>query len=520
MAQALEDLDNEVVELYRSFQRDVFIPSAEHVAGIKLKIRELKENVIKVKSAICHEDIKANAWADHLLELLDSLDVEIDESLRYPSKFIRALGFKIHRVLFEEGSLDEKLDKIGELVDKMRDFFEALSSVTHKAKDDRVKKAIEVAEGLVRDLKHIIKVFLKDLETTLSTDKQKYFVLIRYLSEIGFHISSYITKAESYIGKNREVLEDVPYEIYVERKFSLRLGWIDRWYKEEFKQTITKFEDLAKKIDPSKHPLETLKSTIHSPYSAPEEMFNDMKKLLEIARTHAREYLDFPEHVECQVVGVREFEKDIYPMGYAATPDPLEGRLKCRIALNQFNYQSFSRGWIMMMAIHEAYYGHNIHAIKVALADVPRSFKMVNSLGTPLSEGLAHRGEEILQHIYGDDKFPLFVAWRRVHTALRVYIEMELHHHKKISLEDAVKLYVDIMGFDEHTARGLVEWHLENRGYNLCYLAGYKMIEVFRSLLKDMDEKTFNNVLFTSGYVSMNTLKKLLGIKERLPWEG
>ncbi|MEM1510130.1 MAG: DUF885 family protein [Thermofilaceae archaeon] len=518
--QILKDLDNEVVELYRSFQNEIFIPSTENLAETKLRIKKLKEKVMRIRSEVYGERVKVDIWIDHLLELLDCLEVEIDESLRHPGRFIRTLGFKVHRLLFEEKEpLGEKLNKIRELANKMPGFYKALIDITYKARDDRIKSAIVASEGLVRDLERILADLLKSLTVEHGVDKHKYFLLMQILSEIGFYISSYIIEAKEIISKNRDILEDIPYDIYVEKKFGLPVSWINCWYKEELKLAIKIFEELAKNIDPTKPPLETLKNTIHRPYSAPEQMFNDMKKFLDIAKTHAREYLDFPEYVECQIVGVREFEKDIYPMGYAATPDPLEGKLECRVALNQFNYWGFSRGWLMMMAIHEAYYGHNIHAIKVALADVPSSFKVINSLGTPLSEGLAHRGEELLKHIYGDDKFPLFVAWRRVHTALRVYIEMELYYHKNISPEDAVRLYMDIMKFDETTARGLVEWHLENRGYNLCYLAGYRMLETLRSALRELDEKAFSNALFTSGFVSMRTLKKVLGIKEKLPWE-
>lgn len=524
LIKTLKDLDDEVSELCRALQRGLFIPSATYVEKTKARIKELKDRVAEVESRMSGEDLGENrflgAWTNHLLELLESLDIEIDESLRHPSKFIRALGFKIHRILFDVGApLNEKLDKIAELASKMSEFYGALVEVTRKARDDRIRRAIVAAEGLVKYLRRVIEDILKNVEAQQTADRCKYFLIARHLSDIGFHMSNYIIEAGSFIGKDREVLEDIPYEVYVEKRYGLPLSWVARWYEEELKRAIERFESMARKVDPAKPPLETLREVIHSPYVTPEDMFNDMREFLRIAKARVRDYLYFPEWVECQVTGIREFEKDVYPMGYAATSDPLEGKLECKVVLNQFNYRAYSRGWLMMMAIHEAYYGHNIFAIKIALTDLPKSFKVSNSLGVPLNEGLAHRGEELLQHIYGDSGFPLLVAWRRVHTALRVYIEMEMHYHRRIGPEDAVRLYMDVMGFDEQTARGLVEWHLENRGYNLCYLAGYKMIETLRGLLKGLNEGEFSELLFTAGFVSMKTLKKLLSIREKLPWE-
>jgi hypothetical protein len=63
-----------------------------------------------------------------------------------------------------------------------------------------------------------------------------------------------------------------------------------------------------------------------------------------------------------------------------------------------------------------------------------------------------------------------------------------------------------------------VEWHLENRGYNVCYFTGYKMIEELRKHT-NISEKEFSNTLFSAGFISINNAKRLLKIKEKMPWE-
>ncbi|MEM2351609.1 MAG: DUF885 family protein [Thermoproteota archaeon] len=516
----LRSIDREVTDLYKKLRKELFVPSDEYINSLRSTIQRLREKTIRAKKEYYGKDVEIDMLIDHVLELLESTEISIEENLRHPSKFIRGLGYRIYDIIFDEKkSIGEKLDEISAIVSRMTEFYRSLLEITQRVGDERVKRAITAAEGLVKDIENIVEKLLKESRKARYEEKEKYFAIIQNLCLVGFYTLSYIKKANDLIGKERAILEDIPYEVYVEKKYGLPLKWIVKWYERELELSIEKFRELARAIDPTRDPVEVLKSTIHVPYSTQEEMFNDMKRFLEIARYHAFKYVDFPQDVVCEVTGVREFEKDVYPMGYAGVPDPLEKEIKCKIALNQYNYKAFSRGWLMMMAIHEAYYGHNIHWIKVGLANIPESFKIPSDLGSPLAEGLAHRGEELLQDIYGDRAFSLLVAWRRVHTALRVYIEISMFLYRKIAPEDAVKLYTDIMGFDEQTARGLVEAHLENRGYNLCYLTGYKMIEEYRSRRRDLDEKTFSNILFSAGFISAKSIKRILGIREDMPWE-
>jgi uncharacterized protein (DUF885 family) len=297
------------------------------------------------------------------------------------------------------------------------------------------------------------------------------------------------------------------------------LEWILTWYRDELEAAKRKVKELAQKLDPIKRPIEVLKERIHYPYDSPNEMFAAMEGFLKIAREKARSYLDFPEEESCKVIQLKEMEKDVYPMGHSGGPDPIKGGLTHTVALNQYNFRAFTKGWLMMMAIHEAYYGHNIHWIRIAEADLPRTFKIEGGKEVPLVEGLAHRGEELLQQVYDDKAFPLFVVWRRLQTALRVYIDVGLFHLKTLEPEDAIMLYQDIMDFDEQTSKGLVEAHLESRGYFVCYFAGFKMIEEMREKAT-MDEKEFSNRLFSAGFVSMKCIKMLLGIEEKMSWEN
>lgn len=515
----LKNIDREIVALYKQLRDELLVPSVQNIELLKRRIAHLRRIAIDVKNKV-YGNSEVDLWVDHVLELLDSIDVSIENKVRNPSIFIRELGRKIYKTLLDKGkTVSEKFDSIKRTVEALPEFYGSLLRLLQKLGVNKIERTITTAEGFLKEVENFVKIVLDWQKEAAGHEKQLYFSVIEKLALIGFYTSKFIEDARNLKGDTNETLEDLPYDIYVEKMYGIPLKWVLSWYEEELQDSINNFEKLAKSIDPSRNPLEVLKESIHTPYSTPEEMFNDMKMFLEIARQEASKYLEIPHEVKCEVVSVKEFEKDVYPMGYADVPDPLEKDLTCRIALNQYNYRAFSRGWLMMMAIHEAFYGHNIHYIKVSLADTPTSFKIPSGIGCPLAEGLAHRGEELLKEIYGVKAFSLLVAWRRVQTALRVYIEIEMFYKGRILPEDAVKLYMEIMGFDEKTSKELVAYHLENRGYNLCYLTGYKMINEYKSRLKDMDEKTFSNMLFSAGFISIKNLKKLLGIKEKMPWE-
>lgn len=511
----LEDLDNMVFDLYcrlhgaYTHERDLFIPSKQNIRDFLNEIGRLRVELQKVEKSL-----ENKVWVQHIEDVLDGMETSLLEDMRHPSKYLCHLGYSIAKILEGDGETKDKAEILISKISKIGLFFEGLRDLCLTANDSRIERAIKCARNLMADLDYFIRVVQSWIQNEEDEDvKRLHNKLVEEFNKVKDYAEDFVAKAQDIKGKDREILEDISYSDVLSKRYGVSLDWLLTWYEDELKGAWKRFEDLAAKLDPGKNPIEVLREHIHIPYSSPDEMFAAMENFLKIAREKARSYLDFPEGESCKVIGVKEIEKDVYPMGHSGGPDPIKGGLKHTIALNQYNFRAFTKGWLMMMAIHEAYYGHNIHWIKVAMADLPKTFKIEGGKEVPLVEGLAHRGEELLQHIYGDESFPLFVAWRRVHTALRVYIDIRLFHFKDLTPEEAVRLYMEIMGFDEQTSRGLVEAHLESRGYFACYLAGYKMIDETRRKV-NMSEKEFSNNLFSAGFLSMDCIKMLLGIRD------
>ena len=72
----------------------------------------------------------------------------------------------------------------------------------------------------------------------------------------------------------------------------------------------------------------------------------------------------------------------------------------------------------------------------------------------PMEEGMCHRTERLMEYIYDDDPFyPLAVTYRRHHTSVRIKADLYMQYFGR-PLEDAIKLYMDELGFDYQTAKG------------------------------------------------------------------
>ena len=148
---------------------------------------------------------------------------------------------------------------------------------------------------------------------------------------------------------------------------------------------------------------------------------------------------------------VPDYLKDSYPRGgYFSLGSPLGGRPRGAVFLNADNYRAVTGGWVQLNAIHECYPGHHAQFAKTAAGGMPLSFKVgtVASRAAPPSEGIAVRKETLMQDVFDEPAFPLFVAYRRLHTAVRIWVDLILHHFcPPHAVDEAVALYVEQMRF-------------------------------------------------------------------------
>lgn len=511
----LKRLDEEVFDLYcrlngaYTHEKELFIPSEQNVREALKEIDELR-----VKDRSIKQSPENRIWLQHLKDLLDGMEIKLREFNRYPGRYSWELVNAIYRILEEPRKYQIKARILTSKLSTIDIYFQAKKQLCVTASNRQIDRAILYANSLLSAADYGIKTiqsWLKKRKNGKPELRKACEKAIDSLTNLKKNAKHFANEVENVKRRpKRKILEDLPYAEVVEKRHGLHLKWILSWYQKDLEEIKKKVEELAARIDPTKKPIEIFEE--YSPaYPTSEEMFAAMKEFLAIARENSKRYIDLPKGESCKVEGVTEVMSHLAPFGNSEGPDPVKGRLKGKVQLNQYNVRGLYRAWLELMAIHECYPGHTLNDAKISVAKLPKTFKIRGGKDIPLTEGLAHRSEVLLRHIYDDEVFPLFVAYRRLHTILRVYVDVSLHYSKTLTPEKAVNVYMEEMGWDEKTARVQVAHHLEDIGYPLCYYSGCKLLNEMRDKTrKTMSEKEFNNELFSAGYISMKCVKMLL----------
>ena len=130
----------------------------------------------------------------------------------------------------------------------------------------------------------------------------------------------------------------------------------------------------------------------------------------------------------------------------------------------------------------------------------------------PLLEGTCLRTERAFEGLYEEDPFfPLFVASRRHHASVRIYVDLMMFYYGA-TLGEVIKIYQDELGFDFGTARKQVQAHRNSPGYFTCYYYGMKKLEQWEREY-GFTKKEFTELLFSAGYISIERFGELVRMK-------
>jgi len=242
-------------------------------------------------------------------------------------------------------------------------------------------------------------------------------------------------------------------------------------------------------------------------YDTVEEMFYHGRAYLTRAKAGTKGYVKLPQE-SCIVGEVPELVRAHFPWGGYGGGCPRRRPLIGEMFLNETNYQAVTDGWLKMMAIHEGYPGHHVQFVRATLDPLPETIRL-GARSVPLIEGTAHRSERVFEFVFEEDPFyPLFVAYRRHHTAVRIKAELYLRYFGR-PIGDAVQLYMDELAFDRVTARGQVKAQELMVGYFNCYYYGMKRLQDLEQQY-GYDEKTFTELLFAAGRISLDSFEAFL----------
>ncbi len=293
------------------------------------------------------------------------------------------------------------------------------------------------------------------------------------------------------------------------------------WYEQEVEKTRAHVFEIARALDIPERNVQTMADVnkILLKYAGPCDNIYDLYKkgveYLDRARTACYDYIWLPEDVYCGCAVTPYEWKFSWPWGGSEGADPLSDPIYGQMILNKYNYTNITDGWIKMNAVHESFPGHFCQGVRSITDTLPETMKMPGVRSTPLTEGTAHRSETLFEFIYPEDPFyPLFVAYRQHHTAVRIKADLYLRYFGR-PIKDAVKLYMDELDYDYTTARGQVKQQEDMEGYFTTYYYGFKKIRELEEQYKDKyDKKSFTEVLFAVGRVSVDMLEMYLAMDE------
>lgn len=443
------------LESHRSFENILFLPTPEKIRSVRKKWNDLKTQVENLDTP----DNVYRLVKHHLNDFLDSLKFTIEEKEHNPEAPL--LDFVYY--LQEIARCDRRSNKV------------RLDVLTRKL------QAFHENQDLILNLIHT------------------------QYGENEASLSSAFARARLDMQRDQKLLNEY-FPDFTEEQIA--------WHKEEIEKTRAEVFEIASKLELPEGTPKTMKevSDVLFRYAGPcdsaEEMYTRARNYLKRTRAVAHEYVRLPEGETCLCVPLPPCYKDSYPWGGYEGGDFRVKPLRGQMFLNQYNYQNITDGWIKMNTMHETYPGHHVQFIRAAIDPTPETVK-IGAKSVPLEEGTCIRTERAFTFIFAEDPFfPLFVAFRRHHASVRILVDLQLYYFG-VTLEDAVKIYEEELGFDRVTARAQVQAHQNAPGYFTCYYYGMKKICDWEKEY-GYTKWDYTELLFSAGRISMESLEMLV----------
>ncbi|MFO8060985.1 MAG: DUF885 family protein [Bacillota bacterium] len=517
----LRKLDRQLVDLASCYDGQAeheahpFIPSEENIEEILQEVRTLDEVVAQELAG--EHDAPAEVVLQHMAEVLETMRVRIHNDISFPHRYPGAITRRLNALTDLDARPPEvRFAALCGVADHAPDVLRAACELGKQVNDERRNMLLN-ALAIIPSVSERVAASLDEVFSGTAEDSrvQQYADRIARLPRLSEELSVQLRSTPSV--SEGEAVTGPEYPKILCGIFGVDMDRLLATYKDEVYRCQEEMREIARAIDPDRDPFTILDEDL-PPRDTPEEMYRTIRNSLAIARNAALKYITLPEGETCDVWQVPEYLKDSYPWGgYFSGSDMLSGNLSGAVFLNQYNYDSISLGWIHMNAVHECYPGHHADYVKTSAGNMPRCFKVGSGMvgagkAAPLAEGIAHRSERLLENIFDEPAFPLFVAYRRLHTAVRIWVDLAMHHFGG-TREDGIELYQRFMKFGRDVALGQVVAQEMTPGYFTVYYYGMRELERIQEEC-GWDDVSFTELIFSCGKVSIETVKRMLRLSD------
>ncbi|MBQ5782458.1 MAG: DUF885 family protein [Oscillospiraceae bacterium] len=519
------ELDRDLAEFngaingYRRRGKKTFIPTQANVEQAWEEWKQLKARVEEL-------EVPDGVFAvvkNHFADFIDSLDYALQDVASHPEGYFLGFLWGFEDVSRKaRGTEQEKSETVIRRLEAVAEHRDAYVELIKTKYDENGLAAVanvlrREALSVENESKRIDFYFPKFNEEQASAVKAAMDKHIEMLRTTADEISTAEAAPAAKLVEDdwsKTVKGDVEeYRTMLKKKLGVNLDELLEWHRSEIEKTRSEVFEIASKLDIPEKPktMQEINDVLYKyegPCDSPEEMFRRADEYLKRTRALAHEFVNLPDDEICLCKPISEGCKDSYPWGGYEGGDFSIRPFRGQMFLNQYNYQNVTDGWIKLNSLHEAYPGHHVQYLKTALSETPETVK-IGAKYIPILEGTCLRTERAFEWIFGEDPFfPLFVAYRRHHGAVRILVDLTLYYFGG-TIEDVVNIYQEELGFERGTARKQVQAHQNMPGYFNCYYYGMKKLTSWEKEF-GFNKKDYTELLFSAGYLSMDSFEMLV----------
>ncbi|MBE6895407.1 MAG: DUF885 domain-containing protein [Ruminococcaceae bacterium] len=501
----------------RENKSSLFVPTDANCRIVKEQLNLLKERIDALETpAKPFEFIK-----NHFNDFFYALNLQFETISSNPQGYLYSLGWKIVPMILDAEDFTAGYDI---LISRLGAIKDIVSVLEVNCRDEKQKLALSEAIGYMKNNLGVNKVEYRSFYEFLG--KEKETALLNLVEE-----------TESFLNEKQQILSDGKSEKYAmlddsavlpqdiekyKNALSVNIGVnmdeLLQWYEAETEKTRKECFEIARSLDIPENNPQTMAdiNNILLKYAGPadtaDEMYERANSYIKRTRAIAHEYVWLPEDENCIISKVPIQLKVAYPWGGYEGGYRFKTPIVGRMFLNNYNFKAITDGWMKINTLHEAYPGHHVQHVRSITDPIPETMK-IGAKNVPLHEGTCLRTERAFEFVFAEDPFyPLFVAYRRHHTSVRIKVDLWLRYFGK-TIGDAVDLYQQELGFDRQTARFQVQAHENDEGYFTSYYYGMKKLCEWEKLY-GYDKMSYTKLLFSVGGVSLENFKLYLDMTE------
>jgi uncharacterized protein (DUF885 family) len=251
---------------------------------------------------------------------------------------------------------------------------------------------------------------------------------------------------------------------------------------------------------------------IKQQHPRPEQLLDTYRKRMRDACKwlHKHDLVTLPGTESLHIQDTPEFLKPLIPFAAYEPPMPVDNKQRGlyyvtasddEALLAEHNLYS-----IDLTSVHESYPGHHLQFVTANIHHAENMTRSVHASAS-LYEGWALYCEDLMEEQgFLNKKEHRFIMLRdRLWRALRVIIDVSIHT-QGMSIDEASRLMVEKLGFDQQQADAELAWYTTAPTIPLCYATGYELIKAVREYQQQKDGfelKSFHDALLMQGSIAL-----------------